>query len=563
MRKIIPVAIMATMLFLFVGATLLDNGPSNQPTPLVGSPDASFPPSPLVAGGSGTVISRRVYLKYLSSYNVTLGGQLSITGFVMRYNLNPPPGAWEPGSNEELRVFTDGVENSTVRYADGTGNFTFNYFLPTGWTDLSANHYLTVDIPNSSPYKSVLDNDTNQIFNVYTDSKITPDNTIFAGHYLLGDHVTLRGTLVSNQVPAHSIVGKTVDYVIGASSGSVTTGAGGVFTYSYTINQEDPAGSFAFAGVTNDYLPASTAPIALDTLQAGDVTMINLVYPATTYEQNVIDITGTLVLTSNHGIFLANRQVDVTIYNTSTQVTTDAQGRFTAQITVPDGVTTRDLNFTLRYFDGSPSPVGYVVSSAISVGSLYDPNNPANPLPYGLIIGVVAVIVAVIVVLVLIRKGVIKLQRARPVYEVNQKTLMDRVNALAAMGRIQEAMAYLLVKYLDALRFRMQMTKKRGQTVRDIATEAVRRHLHQAEILYPWTSFVEAAVYSGRTVSTTDLEFTKSYFQSAQQIVPFSEQELVSLKSSAEPETPSAQALTKTLAPKNNEKGGEPKDATE
>jgi hypothetical protein len=260
---------------------------------------------------------------------------------------------------------------------------------------------------------------------------------------------------------------------------------------------------------------------------------------------------------------LPNRRIQLQIYNTTAEASTNGLGKFTIRISVPNGVTTRDLNFTLLYANGQPSPVGVFYSQKLTVNSLYDPSNPANPLPYGLIIGIILVVVAVIVVFVLLRKGIIKLNRARPIYEVNQRTLTDRVNALAAMGRIPEAMAYMLVKYLDALRFRMQMTKKRGQTVRDIATEAVRRHLHQAEILYPWTAFVEAAVYSGRPVTITDLDKTKAFFNTAQQLVPFSEQELTSQKPTAEPETSPAQAATKALAPKTTNKGSETHDATE
>ncbi len=560
MRNVNQAALAVTFFSLFLGAMMLGNLLVDSPSLFEGKSPAPLSPSPLVAGGSGTVISRHVYLQNLSTYNVTLGGSISITGFVMKYdNVSE---TWVSGINEPLRVFADSAEDATVRSADSGGNFTFPYTLPTGWTDLSINHFLTADIPNSSPYKSLLYN-ASQYFNVYTDSKITLDSTVLGGHYLLGDSVTLRGTL-KNQAETHTIVGQTVNVVIGTSSAPVTTGGGGVFTYPWVVNQENPGGSFSFAGVPDDYLPAVTIPIAMDTLQAGDVaidsvTIDNKPYPVITYEQTNIQITGTLVLASDHGTVLPSRQMDVTIYNTSTQVTTDAQGKFTAKITVPDGVTTRDLNFTLLYANGTLSNVGFLVPGALTVNSIYDPGNPANPLPYGLIFGLVGVIAAVIIIFVLIRKGVIKLNRARPVYEVNQRTFMDRVNALAAMGRIQEAMAYLLVKYLDALRFRMQMTKKRGQTVRDIATEAVRRHLHQADLLYPWTSFVEAAVYSGRTVTTKDLEQTKAFYQTAQQIVPFSEQELVSLKPVTEPETPPGQAMTKALAPKSNSKGDETK----
>ncbi len=557
MRKIIPVAIMATILFVFVGATFRDNSPYYEPVAPSGDSN-SFPThSPLVAGGSGTVISRRIYLQYLSKYNVTLGGSLSITGFVMKYDTGTE--TWVSGISEELRVFLDGVENSTMKNADGSGNFTFVCFLPTGWSDLSANHNLIVDIPNSSPYKSILFNDTSQSFNVYTDSKITPDATVFTKHYLLGDSVTLQGTL-KNQAGDHNIVGKTVTVVIDGSSGPVTTGAGGVFSYLWVINQEDPAGSLSFAGVPNDYLPASTVPISLNTLAAGDADIISLTYPSSTYEQTIIEVSGTLVLKSDGTTSLPNRRILLEIYNTTAEGVTDAQGKFILQITVPNGVDTRDLNFTLLYANGMLSSVGVSFEGVLSVGSIFDPSNPANPLPYSLIFSLVGVVAAVIVLLVLIRKGVIKLNRARPVYEVNQKTFMDRVNALAAMGRLQEAMAYLLVKYLDALRFRMQMAKKRGQTVRDIATEAVRRHLHQAEILYPWTSFVEAAVYSGRTVTTKDLEHTKTFYQTAQQIVPFSEQELISLKPALKPETPPGQSMMQPPAPKNNEKGDESKN---
>ncbi len=561
MHKVNPTVLAATIFSLFLGGMILGNFQRDTPLLYVGKSLAPLSPPPLVAGGSGTVISRHVYLQNLSTYNVTLGGSISITGFVMKYdNVSE---TWVSGINEPLRVFADSAEDATVRSADSGGNFTFTYTLPTGWTDLSANRLLTADIPNSSPYKSLVYNTTGQYYNVYTDSKITPDSTVLGGHYLLGDSVTLRGTL-KNQAENHNIVGETVNVVIGGSSGPVTTGAGGVFTYPWVVNQENPGGSFSFAGVPDDYLPAVTVPIALDTLQAGDVAIDSVAidnkpYPVITYEQTNIQITGTLVLASDHGTVLPSRQMEVTIYNTSTQATTDAQGKFTAKITVPNGVTTRDLNFTLLYANGTLSNVGFLVPGALTVNSIYDPGNPANPLPYGLIFGLVGVIAAVIIIFVLIRKGVIKLNRARPVYEVNQRTFMDRVNALAAMGRIQEAMAYLLVKYLDALRFRMQMTKKRGQTVRDIATEAVRRHLHQADLLYPWTSFVEAAVYSGRTVTTKDLEQTKAFYQTAQQIVPFSEQELVSLKPVTEPETPPGQAMTKALAPKSNSKGDETK----
>ena len=482
----------------------------------------------------------------------------------MRYNTTLE--AWEAGKNEELRVFIDGVEDPTVRYADGSGNFTFPYTTSTAWSNLGIDHILTVDIPNASPYKSVFMNATTQSFNVYTDSKITPDSAVFAGYYLMGDSVTLRGTLTSYTVPSHSIVGKTVNVIFGGSSGAVTTGSGGVFTYSYTINQENPSGTFSFAGVPDDYLPAPSIPVQLHTLKAGDITISSLNYPATTFEQNNIQIGGILTLTGAPATFLPNRRMLVTLHNTSAEVTTDAQGRFNAFITVPNGVGTRDLNFTLLYANGTASPISYVVPNALSVGSLFDPNNPANPLPYGLVIGVISVIIAIGIVFILVRKGIIKLKRARPVYEVNQRTLMERVNALASMGRIPEAMAYLLVKYLDALRFRMQMTKKRGQTVRDIATEAVRRHIHQAEILYPWTSFVEAAVYSGRSTSLQDLETAKLFFQKAQQLVPFSEQELISLKPPIEPEkTPSNQEGTTSIGesvPKNNNQKSKSHDAT-
>ncbi|HMF30075.1 MAG TPA: hypothetical protein VKK79_01575, partial [Candidatus Lokiarchaeia archaeon] len=138
----------------------------------------------------------------------------------------------------------------------------------------------------------------------------------------------------------------------------------------------------------------------------------------------------------------------------------------------------------------------------------------------GTIIGVVA---AIIVIFLLIRKGFIKITRARPLYETNPVTLMGRVNALATTGRMAEAMAYLLYKYLDSLRFTMQMKKKPGQTVREVATEAVRRKLHQAEILYPWTSFVESAIYSGRRVSQSDLIKSKEYFEVANSVFPFAE----------------------------------------
>ena len=459
-------------------------------------------------------------------------------------------GDWAIATNDPISLFIDGMEITPAEETDGMGNFSLSYVVPTAWP-VTGTHNIIANLSRSLSYVAKVFN-APKIFNVYTDSKITPDPTFFGGHYLQGDPVTITGKLTSKSVSTHNIAAQYVDLTAPGSFYSVMTNTNGTFNQPWTISSEDPFILFDYAGVPGDYWAASQVNRTIDTLQAGDVDIKNLTYPNSTFEQTPIEINGTLVFKSD-GTPLPNRRMVVTIHNTSSEVTTDAQGKFIAHIVVPNGVTTRDINVTLLYANNTLSPVGTSIAGALHVASQFDPGNPMNPLPYGLIFGIVGAVVAVIVVFVLLRKGIIKLKQARPVYDINPMTLIGRVDALAAMGRIQESMAYLLVKYLDALRFRMQMTKKRGQTVRDIATEAVRRHLHQAEILYPWTSFVEAAVYSGRTVTINDLNQTKAYFNSAQLLVPFSEQELGAVKAAVEPPTPITQAGIQQIAPKNSQ----------
>ncbi len=518
-------------------------------------PEVIILPPPTSAGGT---ITRQILLHDISTDNVALGGMIILDGNMTRDN---GVGGWEPAALEPVSLFIDDMEITPANNTDVNGNFILSYTIPTAWS-VAGTHTILANLSRSSSYLAIVYN-APLSFNVYTDSNITTEDAVFGGHYLLGDEVTLSGKLTSLSVPTHNIGGRSMIITAGGNPFSVTTTSAGVATLAWTISSENPTITFDFAGVPEDYLPAAQVVRYIDTLQAGDAKFATITYPSTTYERNSIDITGTLVWEGDGATPLSNRRLLLEIHNASVETRTNANGLFALSITVPDGVGPRDLNFTLLYANGGKSPVGVLIPQAITVGSYLDPNNPDNSVPYPLIvIGVIAV-VAIIVILVLIRKGVIKLQRARPVYEVNQKTLMDRVDALAAMGRLPEAMAYLLVKYLDALRFRMQMTKKRGQTVRDIATEAVRRHLHQAEILYPWTSFVEAAIYSGRTVNIRDLEHVKAFYQTAQKIVPFSEQELTAFKPASGPETSPSQAITEVPAPKNNEKGEESKDASE
>ncbi|OLS15396.1 MAG: hypothetical protein RBG13Loki_0967, partial [Promethearchaeota archaeon CR_4] len=64
-------------------------------------------------------------------------------------------------------------------------------------------------------------------------------------------------------------------------------------------------------------------------------------------------------------------------------------------------------------------------------------------------------------------------------------------------------------------------------------------------------------VYSGRAVSTNDLQQAKTFFISAQKFVPFSEQEFVASKATEEQSSPPNQAGIQQVVPKNNQKGSE------
>jgi hypothetical protein len=196
--------------------------------------------------------------------------------------------------------------------------------------------------------------------------------------------------------------------------------------------------------------------------------------------------------------------------------------------------------------------VNVTKSGALTVTSALSPLNPENTGSYVLIFTIIGIVAAIVIVFALIRKGYIMMKRARPVYETNPSTLMNRVNTLAMTGRMTEAMAYLLYKYLDSLRFTMQMKRTPGQTVRDVATEAVRRNIHRADILYPWTSFIESAIYSGRRVTENDLVQCKDFFEAANAVFPFAEHVPVATPPVQKPgEVPAS--LDKVLQPQPKE----------